>query len=87
MKYLLMLVLGFCLHKGLEEVYDYYYEGAFIGATCSDTYKAALNDPNEPAPLSKRFQCTYREMGPARYLSYVLMRPHWVINDGQTWYY
>jgi hypothetical protein len=87
MKYFLMLVLGFVLHKGLEEAYEYKYESAFISKTCMDQYLLDTKDVTVHAPLTKRFRCTEKEMGVARYLAYVLIRPHWSINNGKTWYY
>jgi hypothetical protein len=88
MKYLLVVFLSFMLHKGLEETYDHFYEKAFMSDTCKKVYMDALNDKYEPAPLSKRFACTRREMGLVEKLSYVLMRPHFTRNDNNgKWYY
>ena len=88
MKYLLVMVLSFVLHKGLEETYEHYYEKAFMSDVCKQVYKDALNDKYEPAPLSKRFRCTRQEMGLVENLSYLLARPHFTRNENNgKWYY
>lgn len=86
-KYLFMIFLGFMLHKGAEETYDYYWSKAFASDVCMQVYVTAI-DQKEEAPLSKRFQCTKKEMGKAHLLSYILMRPHFTDNEQQgKWYY
>ena len=88
MKYLLVIFLTLMAHKGMEEVYDYYFLKAFISNRCTKVYKDALNDKHEPAPLSKRFACVRDEMGAIEYLSYILARPHLTVKDnGGKWYY
>jgi hypothetical protein len=88
MKYLLVVFLSFMLHKGMEEVYDYSYNKAFVSDVCYNSYVKDTKDSNIDAPLSKRFRCTEREMGIVHLLSYVLMRPHFTMNDKNgDWYY
>lgn len=82
------LILGFILHKGLEEVHDYYWYKGFQSDTCSNQYVLDIKNPKIEAPLTKRFECTITEMGYAKYIIYVLIRPHW--NDfprNNNWYY
>jgi hypothetical protein len=86
-KYLLVVFLSFMLHKGMEETYDYFFAKAFASDVCKKEYTDALNDKNEPAPLSRRFRCTEREMGIVHLLSYILMRPHFILNNTGKWYY
>lgn len=86
-KYLFMLFLGFMLHKGVEETYEYYWRKAFISTVCTQVYVIAI-EQKEEAPLSKRFQCTRKEMGKAYLLYYLLMRPHFTDNKNLgKWYY
>lgn len=73
MKYILVLMLGFVVHKGLEELYDYSFEIAYNNDVCWATYQ----DRTRSNPLQDRFDCTYREMGLVYKLSYILARPHW----------
>lgn len=87
MKYILVFLLGFVTHKGLEEIYDYSFMKGFSSETCTQQYILDSNDPKIDAPLTKRFQCTYNEMGPVAYLSYVLARPHFSDFTGNRWYY
>lgn len=84
-KALLGLILGFFLHKGLEEVYDYHFEKGFVA--CGPQYMLDI-EAKVDAPLTKRFQCTYKEMGLVSDLKYILMRPHYTRNENNgKWYY
>lgn len=74
-KFIFGIIAGMILHKALNYVYDISFEKAFISNVCAQTYMTALDDKNEPAPLSKRFECTYKEMGMVENLKYVLARP------------
>lgn len=85
MKYLIAILLGFFLHKGLEEVYDYHFNKGFM--VCGDQYALDIKDDKIDAPLTKRFQCTYKDMGYVADLKYVLMRPHWADVSNERWYY
>ena len=88
MRYLLVLLLGFMLHKGVEEVYDYYWEKGF--AACGDQYAIDIRNKVD-APLTKRFNCTYEHMGVVSKFAYVLGRPHFARSvfekDKGYWYY
>lgn len=89
MKYIAMLGLvlaGFIGHKALEEVYDYKFEQSFASDECVEVYTKAIA-MNEDACLTKRFQCTYKQMGAYDDLKYVLARPHFSDDTGNRWYY
>lgn len=86
MKYCLLILLGFCLHKGLEEVYDYSWQKGF--KVCGEQYMKDVEDPKIDAPLSKRFRCAEKDMGLVYNLKYILLRPHWFETSFQErWYY
>ncbi len=90
MKYLgvLSLILfGFLVHPALEEIYDYKFEQGFMSKECVDQYIKDCNNKNIDAPLTKRFQCTYKYIGTYAKLEYVLMRPHFSDDTGKRWYY
>lgn len=75
MKYVVIFVMGFISHKGVNYAYDYSFEKAFTSSKCQDQYVIDSKDPKTDAPLTKRFECTYKEMGVVENLKYVLLRP------------
>lgn len=74
-KLLLGIFLGFLLHKGIEEIYNYKFQQAFASDRCGDLYlKDIENEVSKP--LSRRFDCVRDELGIWNYLEYLLFRPH-----------
>ncbi len=85
-KILFGILLGFFLHKGLEEVFDYHFYKGF--KACGPQYALDVKDSKINSPFTKRLQCTREEMGIVASLEYVLMRPHYTENDNNgKWYY
>jgi hypothetical protein len=87
MKYVLVLMLGFVLHKGLEEIYDYHWMNGVKSDVCKNQYIIDIKDDAIDAPLTKRFRCTEKQMGAVYYLKYILIRPHWFSGNHNRWYY
>ncbi len=87
MKYLLVFILGFITHKALEEVYDYSFNKGFASKICTDQYLLDIKNINVNNLLTKRFECTYKEMGVVSKLSYILLRPHYFDESPNKWYY
>lgn len=86
--YICLILFGFNGHKILEEVYDYKFEQGFNSKVCMDQYIKDIQPASGvAAPLTKRFECTYSQMGVYGKLKYVLMRPHFSDDTGNRWYY
>lgn len=85
LKFILGLILGFFLHKVVEELYEWRFNLAFVSPTCRTQYLKDVKS-NVLNPLTIRYICTRREMGSARYLEYLLIRYHYM-NASDHWYY
>ena len=84
MKYVLIFILGFIGHKAVNYVYDYSFNKGFTSSDCTEQYIKDSNDPKIDAPLTKRFQCTEKQMGMVENLKYLLLRPN-VLSYKKDW--
>ena len=75
MKYVIVFVLGFVSHKVFNYIYDYSFQKGFSSSACRDQYGLDVKDPKIDGPLTKRFECTYKQMGVVENLKYILVRP------------
>jgi hypothetical protein len=68
-KLLLGILLGMLLHKSINYLYEHEFSVAFYGPQCKEIMIG------ESGTLTDRIRCAVYQMGPYRYLAYVLIRP------------